>query len=385
MAAYPPPPPQQQQAVVEHGREPCPDRILGERRAAPARRAARVAAPPSATGRRPRGRGDGTPRQGAHAAPDAAAAASAAAATAPTRRLRRRAARADAPLAPTPSARPRRPRPPRPPRLRPALASDDIGGAFGMGALGGGLWHTYRGLKNSPKGYKIAGTLETLRRESPRIGGNFANWGLMFSVFDCSCMYVRQKVRARPAAAAGAGRGLGRAAAGPGGGGRVGEPWPRGRERPARWVRRFRARAAPAPACRRGRPAPAIRTAATRQHTPRGDTPPPRLHPHRRTPSTRSWRARSPAASCRSAPASSPRSAPPCLAASCWWVMRAAGGVAAARGCVYRHRPSCMTNAQALLVARTHVHAPTVPHNLPASATPPWRPTRRSSRAWASR
>jgi import inner membrane translocase subunit TIM17 len=99
-----------------------------------------------------------------------------------------------------------------------------------MGALGGGLWHTYRGLKNSPKGYKIAGTLEvrparlcepsrlrsgsappspqlnpspgqqttvqTLRRESPRIGGNFANWGLMFSVFDCSCMYIRQKVRA---------------------------------------------------------------------------------------------------------------------------------------------------------------------------------------------
>jgi import inner membrane translocase subunit TIM17 len=37
---------------------------------------------------------------------------------------------------------------------------DDIGGAFGMGALGGGMWHTYRGLKNSPKGYKIAGALE---------------------------------------------------------------------------------------------------------------------------------------------------------------------------------------------------------------------------------
>jgi hypothetical protein len=63
--AYPPPPPQQQQTVVEHGREPCPDRIL-----------------------------------------------------------------------------------------------DDIGGAFGMGAIGGGLWHTYRGLKNSPRGYKMIGTLE---------------------------------------------------------------------------------------------------------------------------------------------------------------------------------------------------------------------------------
>lgn len=37
---------------------------------------------------------------------------------------------------------------------------DDIGGAFGMGALGGGFWHMYRGLKNSPKGYKIAGALD---------------------------------------------------------------------------------------------------------------------------------------------------------------------------------------------------------------------------------
>jgi hypothetical protein len=37
---------------------------------------------------------------------------------------------------------------------------DDIGGAFGMGAIGGGFWHTYRGLKNSPKGYKLKGTIE---------------------------------------------------------------------------------------------------------------------------------------------------------------------------------------------------------------------------------
>lgn len=37
---------------------------------------------------------------------------------------------------------------------------DDIGGAFGMGALGGGCWHMYRGLKNSPKGYKMLGALD---------------------------------------------------------------------------------------------------------------------------------------------------------------------------------------------------------------------------------
>lgn len=100
MASYPPPPPPPPQQAVEHGREPCPDRIL-----------------------------------------------------------------------------------------------DDIGGAFGMGALGGGAWHMYKGLKNSPKGYKLIGAIETVRRESPRIGGNFANWGLMFSVFDCTCLYVRKKVR----------------------------------------------------------------------------------------------------------------------------------------------------------------------------------------------
>lgn len=35
---------------------------------------------------------------------------------------------------------------------------------------------------------------QTIRRESPRIGGNFANWGLMFSVFDCTCLYIRKKV-----------------------------------------------------------------------------------------------------------------------------------------------------------------------------------------------
>lgn len=37
---------------------------------------------------------------------------------------------------------------------------DDIGGAFGMGAIGGGIWNMYKGLKNSPRGYKMLGTME---------------------------------------------------------------------------------------------------------------------------------------------------------------------------------------------------------------------------------
>lgn len=37
--------------------------------------------------------------------------------------------------------------------------------------------------------------VQSLRRESPRLGGSFANWGLTFSCFDCSLQYIRKKVR----------------------------------------------------------------------------------------------------------------------------------------------------------------------------------------------
>ncbi len=37
---------------------------------------------------------------------------------------------------------------------------DDIGGAFGMGAVGGGLWHLLKGVKNSPRGSRMLGGIE---------------------------------------------------------------------------------------------------------------------------------------------------------------------------------------------------------------------------------
>lgn len=70
---------------------------------------------------------------------------------------------------------------------------DDIGGAFAMGAVGGGAWHLIKGMRNSPPGFRVRGALESLRRESPRMGGSFANWGLAFSCFDCSLQYIRKK------------------------------------------------------------------------------------------------------------------------------------------------------------------------------------------------
>lgn len=37
---------------------------------------------------------------------------------------------------------------------------DDVGGAFGMGAVGGGVWHLIKGIKNSPSGARMLGGVQ---------------------------------------------------------------------------------------------------------------------------------------------------------------------------------------------------------------------------------
>lgn len=44
---------------------------------------------------------------------------------------------------------------------------DDVGGAFGMGAVGGGLWHLLKGMKNSPSGARFRGGIEVCTYTSP--------------------------------------------------------------------------------------------------------------------------------------------------------------------------------------------------------------------------
>ncbi|XP_010915800.1 mitochondrial import inner membrane translocase subunit TIM17-2 [Elaeis guineensis] len=70
---------------------------------------------------------------------------------------------------------------------------DDIGGAFGMGAVGGSAFHFIKGLYNSPNGERLAGGVQGVRMNAPRVGGSFAVWGGLFSAFDCSMVYIRQK------------------------------------------------------------------------------------------------------------------------------------------------------------------------------------------------
>ncbi|KAL5548015.1 hypothetical protein UlMin_003246 [Ulmus minor] len=70
---------------------------------------------------------------------------------------------------------------------------DDIGGAFGMGAVGGSAFHFLKGGYNSPKGARVIGGNQAVIMNAPRVGGSFAVWGGLFSAFDCTMVYVRQK------------------------------------------------------------------------------------------------------------------------------------------------------------------------------------------------
>jgi import inner membrane translocase subunit TIM17 len=70
---------------------------------------------------------------------------------------------------------------------------DDLGGAFGMGVVGGFVWHFGKGARNSPSGEKLNGAFYSARSRAPILGGNFAVWGGTFSTFDCSLQYVRRR------------------------------------------------------------------------------------------------------------------------------------------------------------------------------------------------
>lgn len=62
-----------------------------------------------------------------------------------------------------------------------------------MGAVGGGVWHLLKGIKNSPSNARMRGGLEAVRRDAPRLGGSFAVWGGLFSTFSCSLVAIRHK------------------------------------------------------------------------------------------------------------------------------------------------------------------------------------------------
>jgi len=71
---------------------------------------------------------------------------------------------------------------------------DDVGGAYSMGAIGGGLFHSIKGAWNAPRGGKMMGSMLGLQARGPILGGQFAVWGGLFACCDCSLTAIRQKV-----------------------------------------------------------------------------------------------------------------------------------------------------------------------------------------------
>uniref|UniRef100_A0A8C4QX67 Mitochondrial import inner membrane translocase subunit TIM17 n=1 Tax=Eptatretus burgeri TaxID=7764 RepID=A0A8C4QX67_EPTBU len=72
---------------------------------------------------------------------------------------------------------------------------DDCGGAFTMGAIGGGIFQAIKGFRNAPMGarYRFRGSLNAIRTRAPQVGGSFAVWGGLFSTIDCGLANVRGK------------------------------------------------------------------------------------------------------------------------------------------------------------------------------------------------
>ncbi|THH07985.1 hypothetical protein EW145_g3013 [Phellinidium pouzarii] len=75
----------------------------------------------------------------------------------------------------------------------PWVILSDFGGAFAMGAIGGGIWHGIKGARNSPRGERLVGAVSVIKARAPVTGGNFGVWGGMFSTFDCAVKGYRQK------------------------------------------------------------------------------------------------------------------------------------------------------------------------------------------------
>ncbi|XP_020229716.1 mitochondrial import inner membrane translocase subunit TIM17-2 [Cajanus cajan] len=60
-------------------------------------------------------------------------------------------------------------------------------------AARGSAFHFLKGLYNAPKGHRLLAASQALRLNAPRVGGSFAVWGGLFSPFDCTMVYLRQK------------------------------------------------------------------------------------------------------------------------------------------------------------------------------------------------
>ena len=56
-----------------------------------------------------------------------------------------------------------------------------------------GIRDSVKGARNSPRGERLLGSVQSVKARAPIIGGNFAVWGGLFSTFDCALVWARSK------------------------------------------------------------------------------------------------------------------------------------------------------------------------------------------------
>jgi len=83
----------------------------------------------------------------------------------------------------------------------------DVGIGFGMGAIGSGLFHGFKGYRNSPRGERLSGALSSIKLRAPIVGGNFAVWSGLFNTGECVLVGIRGKEDVWNPIMAGAGTG----------------------------------------------------------------------------------------------------------------------------------------------------------------------------------
>mmetsp|Transcript_30522 Transcript_30522/g.5511 ORF Transcript_30522/g.5511 Transcript_30522/m.5511 type:complete len:95 (-) Transcript_30522:272-556(-) len=69
---------------------------------------------------------------------------------------------------------------------------DDLGGAFSMGCVGGGLFYFLKGFYNAPSRERLRGAMTAVKIRAPILGGSFAMWGGIFASCDCGFLFLRQ-------------------------------------------------------------------------------------------------------------------------------------------------------------------------------------------------
>ena len=62
-----------------------------------------------------------------------------------------------------------------------------------MGCTGGSIFYFFKGFSCAPSRERFKGALTAIKHRGPVLGGGFAMWGGLFSLFDCFTLWYRQK------------------------------------------------------------------------------------------------------------------------------------------------------------------------------------------------